>query len=326
MKPTPSQLHVNRPLTNLSIAFMQSLDGFVADRVFPVIPVDKQSDLYYEYARGDWNRNQMRKRAPSTESAGSIYSVSNSPYICDVYGLHKDIDDQVRANADSIFQVDAEATLFLSQQALLSREINWATDFFRAGVWTTDITGVATAPGAGQALQWNDPQSTPIENIRLAKRSVQQMTGCLPTKLTIGAEVWDVLVDHPDIVDRIKHSASNDRPAIVTKQAVASLLELEEILVMQSIQNPSGEGQAATHSFIGGKKALLTYTPPTPGPLTPAAGYSFAWRGYLGGTSPIAISRFRLDHIKSDRIEIEAAYDQKRVAADLGFFWNSIVA
>ena len=45
-----------------------------------------------------------------------------------------------------------------------------------------------------------------------------------------------------------------------------------------------------------------------------------------GGTSPIAISRFRLDHIKSDRIEIEAAYDQKRVAADLGFFWNSIVA
>lgn len=326
MKPTASQLHVNRPLTNLSIAFMQSLDGFVADRVFPVIPVDKQSDLYYEYARGDWNRNQMRKRAPSTESAGSTYSVSNSPYICDVYGLHKDIDDQVRANADSIFQLDAEATQFLSQQALLSREINWAANFFKTGVWTTDVAGVSTAPGAGQVLQWNDPASTPIENIRAAKRTVQQSTGFLPNKLTIGAEVWDTLVDHPDIVDRIKHSASNDRPAIVTKQAVAALLELDEILVMQSIQNTAAEGLTATHSFVGGKKALLTYTPPSPGLLTPAAGYSFAWRGYMGGTSPVAISRFRLDHIKSDRIEIEAAYDQKRVAADLGFFWNTIVA
>lgn len=326
MKPTASQLHVNRPLTNLSIAFMQSLDGFVADRVFPVIPVDKQSDLYYEYARGDWNRNQMRKRAPSTESAGSTYSVSNSPYICDVYGLHKDIDDQVRANADSIFQLDAEATQFLSQQALLSREINWASNFLKTGVWTTDVTGVSSNPGNGQVLQWNDSSSTPIENIRAAKRTVQQTTGFLPNKLTIGAEVWDALVDHPDIVDRIKHSASNDRPAIVTKQAVAALLELDEILVMQSIQNTAGEGLTATHSFIGGKKALLTYTPPSPGLLTPAAGYSFAWRGYMGGTSPVAISRFRMDHIKSDRIEIEAAYDQKRVAADLGFFWATIVA
>jgi hypothetical protein len=107
---------------------------------------------------------------------------------------------------------------------------------------------------------------------------------------------------------------------------VAALLELDEILVMQSIQNTAGEGQTATHSFIGGKKALLTYTPPSPGLLTPAAGYSFAWRGYMGGTAPVAISRFRMDYIKSDRIEIEAAYDQKRIAADLGFFWNSIVA
>ena len=38
MKPSPSQVHVNRPLSILSIAFMQSLEGFVADKVFPVIP------------------------------------------------------------------------------------------------------------------------------------------------------------------------------------------------------------------------------------------------------------------------------------------------
>jgi hypothetical protein len=326
MKPTPSQVHVNQPLSILSIAFMQSLEGFVADKVFPVVPVDKQSDLYYEYARGDWNRNQMRKRAPGSESAGGVYSVSNTPYMCDVFGLHKDIPDQLRANADSIFQLDSEGTEFLSRQALLHREIEFSTNFFKAGVWTTNITGVASGPGANQVLHWNDPASTPIENIREAKRAMQLLTGLKPNKLTIGAQVWDKLVDHPDVLDRIKHSAGNDRPAIVTKQAFAALVELEEILVMESIQNTAGEGLADSNAFVGGKRALLTHSPARAGLMTASAGYTFAWRGYLGGTQASAISRFRLERNKVDRLEIEAAFDQKRVAADLGYFWDTIVA
>lgn len=326
MKPTPSQVHVNRPLSILSIAFMQSLDGFVADKVFPVVPVDKQSDLFYEYARGDWNRNQMRKRAPGAESAGGVYSVSTTPYICDVFSLHKDIPDAVRANADSVFSLDAEGTEFLSRQALLQREIAFATDFFKTGVWTNNVTGVAATPGSNQVLQWNDAASTPIENIREAKRAMQMLTGLKPNKLTVGAQVWDKLVDHPDVLDRIKHSAGNDRPAIVTRAAFAALVELEEILVMESIQNTAGEGLADSNAFVGGKGALLTHSPTRVGLMTASAGITFAWRGYLGGTQASAISRFRLERNKVDRLEIEAAYDQKRVAADLGFFWNTIVA
>jgi hypothetical protein len=33
-----------------------------------------------------------------------------------------------------------------------------------------------------------------------------------------------------------------------------------------------------------------------------------------------------MDHLKSDRVEGEMAYDQKLVAADLGYFFNGIVA
>jgi len=326
MKPSPSQVHVNRPLSILSIAFMQSLEGFVADKVFPVISVEKQSDLYYEYARGDWNRNQMRKRAPGAESAGGVYSVSNTPYLCDVFALHKDIPDQVRANADSVFSLDSEGTEFLSRQALLNREIEFSTNFFKAGVWTTDITGVAAAPGASQVLQWNDPNSSPIENIRAAKLAVLLSTGLKPNKLTIGAQVWNALVDHPDVLDRIKHTAGTDRPAIVTKQAFAALVELEEILVMESIQNTAGEGLTDSNTFIGGKRALLSYAPARAGLMTASCGYTFAWRGYLGNTQASAVSRFRLERNKVDRLEIEAAFDQKRVAADLGYFFTSIVA
>jgi len=67
-QPTARDVHVNAPLTNISIAFLQSQDSFVASRVFPSIPVMKQSDRYYTYDRGDFNRDEMQLRAPGPRS------------------------------------------------------------------------------------------------------------------------------------------------------------------------------------------------------------------------------------------------------------------
>lgn len=327
MNPTPSDVHVNTLLTNVSIAYMQSQTEFVADRAFPVVPVEKQSDLYPEFDRADQNRNSMQKRAPATESAGDGFRVSNNPYYCDVFALHKDIDDQTRRNADSVWDLDAAATRFLEGKALIKREVDFATDFMTTGVWTGLVTGVAAAPGANQVLQWNDGDSSPIENIRAQRTAVKLLTGYRPNKLVIGEYAYNQLLDHPDIIDRIKGGSNSGAPAIVQQNLLASLLELDEILVMGAVYNTAKEGQTMSNAVIGGgKSALLLYTPSAPSLMTPSAGYTFAWRGYLGGATAQAIYRFRMEAIRSDRIEIEAAYDQKRIGADLGVFFNSIVA
>lgn len=326
MTPSPSQVHVNVPLTNISIAHMQSLDGFVADKVFPVVPVTKQSDLYYEYDRADFNRSQMQQRAPGAETAGGSFRLSTNPYFAKVFGLHKDIPDQVRANADSILSLDKAASRFLGLQAVLSREIDWAAAYFKAGVWAKDVTGVAGAPGANQVKQWNDPTSTPIEDIRGWKTYVLEQTGIEPNGLVLGQRVWDKLVDHPDILDRIKGAATPGNPAIATRQAVAAFFELQNIWVMKGIQNTADENQAASHSFIGGKRALLVYSAPAPDLMTPSGGYTFAWKGYLGGTSSVQIKRFRLEAIASDRVEIEETRDQKMVSSALGVMFDTVVA
>jgi hypothetical protein len=41
---TPSQVHIDAPLTNLTTAYVQSQDNFIADKVFPIVGVEKQSD------------------------------------------------------------------------------------------------------------------------------------------------------------------------------------------------------------------------------------------------------------------------------------------
>lgn len=337
--PVASDVHVNVPLTNISIAYMQDAAGFVADKVFPNIPVQKQSDRYFRYDRSDFWRNQYEKRAPGTESAGGGWKIDSTPtYYADVWGLHKDIDDQIRANADNPLNMDRDATTWLSEQAMIAREVTWASKYFTTGIWSgvtgstgTDITGVASGVSTNQVLQWNDAASTPIQDVKANSDLIHLLTGKRPNILTLGRQVWTKLSDHPELVDRIKYTSGNTNPAIVSKQAAAALFELDQILVMDGIQVTSAENPAfetsKTTAFIAGKQALLVYAAPTASLMQPSGGYTFSWAGQLGaGAAGQRIKTFRMEWLESDRIEGQMSYDQKLVASDCGIFFTSVIA
>lgn len=333
MRPTQSDLHVNQPLTNISIAYMQSEAGFIADRVFPVIGVSKQTDLYWKYDRDSWNRTEVRLRAPSTETPGVRYMVRTDSYYCPVFGLHHDIDDQVRANADSVFSLDETGTNLLSQQHLQHRERMFFSTYLTSGVWSMTKTGVAATPNASQFLQWNDANSTPIENMRAWKLEFQLASGGFrPNVFVMPRSVFDTLLDHPDVIDRIKYGQTPGSAAMANVQTLAKLLELEEIHISDAIQNTAdesapGETRVETLSFIAAKNCLLAYKPSRPGLMMPSAAYNFAWTGYLGATGlGTRVARFRADLIKSDRIEMESAFSMKVIGADLGMYIPTAIA
>lgn len=328
--PTPGDVHVSQPLTNISVAFLQDATNFVADKVFPNIPVTKQADRYYTYDRGYFNRDEMDVRAPGTESKGGVYSVDNTPtYFAPVYAFHHDIDDQRRSNADSVLDPDREATELVTHKALIKREKLFVSKYFAGGIWTGgDVDGVASnANNTTTFLQWSDANSDPIGNVRLAKTTVLERTGFEPNTLVIGQRVFDALIDHPDIVDRVKYGQTAGGPAQIDVSELQALFKIPRIVVMKAVENTAKEGATNAHSFIGGKKALLCYSAPTPGLMTPTAGYTFSWNGYLGAAAQgQRIKKFRIEPLASDRVEIEMAFDQKLVSAELGYFFDSIVA
>ncbi len=329
MQPTVSDVHVDAMLTTLSVAYRQDQSRFVADRIFPLVSVSKQSDRYYQYNRGDFNRDEMELRAPATESAGSGYTIDNTPtYYCQEWALHKDIPDQVIANADAVINPLRDTVEFLTVKALIRKEKSFVDKYFKGGVWTSDFDGVASgnAWGSSTVLQWNDAASTPIEDIRKAQTTILERTGYMPNVLVLGKAVYDSLIDHPDLVDRIKYGQTPGSPAIVNRQALAALFEVDRVEIMSAIQNTAVEGATAAHSFIGGKKAMLLYAAPSAGLMTPTAGYTFQWTGMYGGTMGQRILNFRMPQIKAQRIEIETCFDQRVVAPDLGFFFDSICA
>jgi hypothetical protein len=322
--PTAGDLHVNAPLTNISVAYIQKATNFIADRVFPTVPVLKQSDRYFVYNKGDWHRNQAQKRAPGTPSAGGGWKVDNTPtYFADIYAFHKDIDDPTRANADAPIRMDADSTEFVTQMMLLRRETLWASRYFVTNVWGNEFAGVAANPNAQQFLQWSVANSTPIKDVTDKAIVVAESTGYKPNKLVISPYVLNVLKNHPDILDRIKYTQRGQ----VTTDILAGLFEVDEVLVPFAIQNTAAEGAADTMSFIYGKHALLVYAAPSPSLMAPSGGYTFAWTGLYGaGAYGNRIKRFRMEELESDRVEGEMAFDQKLVAADVGVFLKDAIA
>lgn len=322
--PTPSDVHVNAPLTNIAVAYVQDEKNFFAHRIFPVVPVAKSSDRYFTYSKADMMRVEAAERAPATESAGGGWRLDNTPsYSCRKYALHKDVDDDTRANADSVIDMDRDATTYLMQNLLMKRDKVFAANYLTTGVWGTDRTGVSANPTGTQFLQFDQSASDPIGEITADITALAKATGLRPNKLLIGAEVWAVLKNHAQFTDRIKYTMG---PAIVTEQLLAQVLGIDEVVVAWSIENTAKEGQTASMSFITGKVMLLCYSAPAPSLLKPSAGYTFSWTGLLGGgANGPRIKKFRMDAIESDRIEAEMSFDMKVVSTDCAIFYTAVV-
>ena len=323
--PAQSDLHVNQPLTNVSVAYLQQTSAYIADKVFPRVPVQKQSDMYWKMSKMDWKRTDVQRRAPGTESPGVGWNQFRDFYFAHVYAVHKDIDDQIRANADSVFSLDKQATEFITNQLLLKRDIDWNNTYFKSGVWGTNKTGTT------DFTKWDDSTSDPIGDMAKWIIDFRQATGYKPNTMILGAHVMAALKQHPDIIDRIKYT----QKGIVSEDLIATLFDVDKLMVSYAtltdqprLSDPVADEAAATYKFIADTKgALILYTAPSPGLNTATAGYTFTWNGYMGGNSQgIRIKRFRMEHIASDRIEAEMTYDMKVVCPDLGIFLGSVVS
>jgi hypothetical protein len=317
-QPGSSDVHVDSVLSNISVAYIQNQSAYIANRVFPTVTVQKQSDLYFTYTKGDWFRDEAQLRAPATPSAGSGYGLSTSTYNAAVYAFHKDVDDQTRANTDDPLSVDRDSVQFVTQRMLMRQEVDWASTYFTTGVWATDVVG------GTDFTKWNNyTSSDPIEDMETGKAAILNSTGYLPNTLVLTWDSLRQLRNHPDVIDRIKFTSAN----VPTEGTLASLFGVDRVLTARAIKNSGAEGAADSMAAVHGKNAALYYVAPTPGVLTPSAGYQFAWDGVSDGQgSTVGISRFRLPELRADRIEAQMAWDFQAVSTDLGYFFSNCVA
>ena len=341
--PQGSDSRVNQLLTDYSVGVLQDAAGFAHRRMFPTLPSKERGGFIGRYDRSDWLRNQFAQRPDGGESAGSGWKQDNSlTFFAKVWALHKDVGKQAQAMAQSPYDALRDATTWLMQQALISREVEWRDKFFATSIWkgidgtVGDVTGIPSgSPSANQLLQWDKANSTPIKDLRYRMTQIQKRSAKRPNKLALSRPVWDVLADHTDVLTRILNSGgvSPSSPAIVLQQALAAILELDEIVVMDGVYATSAE-KAAVESgmvtdFIGGKHALLLFVEDNPTMYTPSAGLVLPWTGYDAGAASeegTIIEDFEIREKKVTRVEAEMAYSMVITQPDAGVFFSGAIS
>ena len=327
-QPIGTSLHTSVPLTNLSIAWQQS-QSFVADKVFPIIGVNKQFDQYYKYLKGEWYRTNAQERAPGTESAGTGWHTTTDTYGCRVYAVHKDIDDQARANADNQFNLDRDATNLTTNDILLGRELKWFANFFKTGVWSTQATATtATSNVPTTGFTHFNLSGDPTRDVGVQGLRMKRLTGRKPNTIVTTPEVHLAIVNHPAIIDRVKYT----QKGFISTDLLAMAFDVDNYYVADAIQNTATETTSATATanesmdWVAPEGMLLCYVDQNPGLQTVTSGLTFAWNGLFGNAFGTRTSKFRMEHLKSDRIEVESAYDMKLVAPDLGVWFDNPLA
>lgn len=320
-------LHVDRYLTNYSLAWMQDQMHFVGRRASSVIPVTNQSNKYVEYPRGYFWRDESAPRPLGGRPNQVSYKVSEGTYSAQEWALEHTVDDRQRANTDAPINLDENAARLLSMKQMIRMDRIWATSFFIPSAWSTLRVGTASTPGTNQFLKFSDANSDPIATVDTAKDAMFKITGFMPNTLVLGADVRTQLRSHPDIADRIKYVGVG----LADEAKLQELFDIPNVMTARGLYTTSEEG-AATDSFdyiVNSKAMWMGYIDPSPALDSPTAIATFAWTGLIAGATNAmggVMERGRDDRAHSDYFQNRMAFDLKQVSADLGVFFQTAVA
>jgi len=311
--PTINDVQMVEPvLTNMMTAFRQGTERFIASRVFPVVNVATDSGTFYKFTKKYWYLDALQRRAPGDPFARLDFGVESDTYKTEQWAADYAIPDEVRANASAPLDLERAAVDFLGQKSMLRKEIQFAADFMKTGVWGTDNTS---------ATDWDDfTNGDPIADLINAAGVVSSATGYQPNTLIVGEVVHRALMNHPDVIDRLKYVMAANQNNI--RQSLMGLLGIENYLVAGAIYSNTNEAAAFSASPVIDDDALLLYVNPSAGPMGLSAGKTFVWEP--GGGEGM-LYRYRDNSRHSDVIQHKEQWDQKVIAPELGYFFSDIV-
>ena len=255
---------IDPDLTAIAIAYMNT--DYIADQVAPRIRVGKQDFKFMQYD------DMMGFNIPDTlvgrKGRTNLVELSATEVTDSTqdHGLEDGVPISDINNADVRYDPLGNATTFLQSQIALKREARVSSIVFNPATYQAGYKQVLAG-----ASQFSDPASDPIGVISLAL-DVPLMR---PNQIVFSQSGWTKFRAHPKIVSACL--GNNGANGLVTREQVAALFEVKEVLVGQSRGNAAKRGQPGVLQYLWGKHIALLYKPEIPTTETPGFMASFQW-------------------------------------------------
>ncbi len=311
MPKTQIPFPVNETLTGVVIAFQNT--SLIAPNVLPFMPVASKKYNYIEYPKG------QLFSIPETRIGRK--SEPNQP---DFEGtkLTDTVDD--RGLMDFIPQADIDEALeTVDPRSLIAEWLTNLIDLDHEDKTAKLVFNTASYPAGNQEELTGTDRFDDAAN----SKPLQVISDALevplirPNRMVIGSNAWTNLRRHPKIVEAVVGTGAQS--GMASRQAVADLFELDEVIVGQSRINLAKKGQDVNLQRVWGNNISLIHIDPTAGPQ----------RGITFGGSPRFQQRFagNWEDLKpgttgGEWVKVADHMHEKVFAPDLGYFIENVIS
>ncbi len=309
-------LHIDQHLSNMAINYRPA--GFIADRIFPAVPVPHQSDAYVIFEQDDLFRRENTRRSRGGEANKLQSRVSSASFFCQNFALKADVTIEDRANADPVFiQQFEEGKVMRVQDALF---LDWEV---RVAGRITSPTNVGSSSAVHSA--WTShTEADPIKDVLQTIDTVEVATGYRPNRVLFSGTAWRHFRRNDRVIDLTANPAGGRGGAYPSTAQIEQLLEAQ-VLVGNAWYNSADEAQGLQLSQIWGDHVVVYYAPDQPSLETPSFGYYFRWA--QEGLPNMQVERHPYDSRRHcDEVEIGYYQDEVITAKPLGFLLSNVTS
>ena len=176
---------INVPLTNISTAYFQSKSGG-ATSFFPEIPVTLSRAAYYKFSKEDLLRDNVRPKPILGKVDPTVFSYDTDDYKCTpdqiIVGYDNIIQSDIeRMGAKGIMKFRQNKSKVIAEQMFIHQNKTFAQQYFKKGVWGTDLTGGTSASSSStDFVSFDNDNSSPIKFIGDCITEIKRTTGRKP--------------------------------------------------------------------------------------------------------------------------------------------------
>jgi hypothetical protein len=293
--------------------------GFIAQRVAPVIDVASQAGTFGKIPVEQLLQTRTTNRAPGGGYARGTYTFTTASYACEEHGAEEPIDDREAKMYANYFSAEQIATMRAYDAVLRNAEIRMSAAIFNATTWASLRTEVT--------IPWDTiATAIPITDVDTAVKAVWTQSGMWPNALIVTKHVFKNLRRCAQVIDAIE-SAGAGRPAwqgAINEQVLASVFDLDYVIVAGSTKNTAREGQSVTFDKVWDDEyAMVCRVATTSDPKEPCIARTFHWAddgSSIGGT----VEMYREESKRSDIVRVRHDVDEIVMYAEMGHLLYNI--
>jgi hypothetical protein len=245
---TQSGAIVNKLLTTASNGYFPT--GFIAERILPAVYVPQTTGLI-----GKYSNNHLRivntahvgkgnyRRLESVTTSSDVYSIED-------HGLEDIITENDMRNFETPFDAETDTTISLTLAHLLAKEYGLATTLQNPSI----ITQGVTLSGTAQYNNLDHADSDPLGDKIAADNAIEAAVGGPSNTAIMSMRTFRYLARHKQILGA--YGFQGTPPMGLSAQQLATVLQVDQVLVSDVSYNTAKEGQADVLANIWGKDVI----------------------------------------------------------------------